>query len=52
METNNSAMIALIEQQGVAALRVGFTLAVVAFLIAGAFIRAQATPIFRLRFER
>ena len=31
-------MIALIEQQGVAALHVGFTLAVVAFLIAGAFI--------------
>ena len=31
-------MIALIEQQGVAALRVGFTLAVVVFLIARAFI--------------
>ena len=38
METNNSPMIALIEQQGVAALRGGFTLAVVIFLIAGAFI--------------
>jgi hypothetical protein len=38
METNNSLMIALIEQQGVAALRVGFTFAVVVFLIAGAFI--------------
>jgi len=31
-------MIALVEQQRVAALRVGFTLAVVIFLIAGAFI--------------
>jgi hypothetical protein len=38
MGTNNSLMIALIEQQGVAALRVGFTVAVIVFLLAGAFI--------------
>ena len=38
METNDSLMIALIEHQGVGALRVGFTLAVVVFLIARAFI--------------
>ena len=31
-------MIALIEQQGVAALRVGFTVAVIVFLLAGVFV--------------
>ena len=38
METNNSLMIALIEQLGVAALRVAFTVAVIVFLLAGVFI--------------
>jgi hypothetical protein len=38
METNASLVIALIEQQGVAALRVGFTVAVIFFLLAGVFI--------------
>jgi hypothetical protein len=38
METNNSLVIALIEQQAVPALRVGFTLAVIIFLLAGVFI--------------
>jgi hypothetical protein len=38
METNDSLVIALIEQLGVAALRVGFTVAVIVFLLAGVFI--------------
>ena len=38
METNSSLVIALIEQAGVPALRVGFTLAVIVFLLAGVFI--------------
>ncbi len=38
METNGSLVIALIEQAGVPALRVGFTLAVIVFLLAGIFI--------------
>jgi hypothetical protein len=38
METNNSLVIALIEQPGVPALRVGFTLAVIVFLLVGVFI--------------
>jgi hypothetical protein len=38
METNNSLVIAMIEQAGVPALRVGFTLAVIVFLLAGIFI--------------
>jgi hypothetical protein len=38
METNNSSVIALIEQRGVPALRVGFTLAVIVFLPVGVFI--------------
>ena len=46
METKNLPMIALIEQQGVAALRIGFTLAVVVFLIAGAFIRRRRHQFF------
>ena len=38
METNNSLVIAMIEQAGVPALRVGFTLAVIVFLLAGVII--------------
>jgi hypothetical protein len=38
METNSSLVIALIEQAGVPALRVGFALAVIVFLLAGVFI--------------
>ena len=38
METNDSLVIALIQQLGVAALRVGFTVAVIVFLLAGVFI--------------
>jgi uncharacterized membrane protein (DUF485 family) len=38
MKFNNSLMIALIEQQGIAALRVRFTVAVIVFLLAGVFI--------------
>jgi len=38
METNSSVMIAVIEQAGVPALRVAFTVAVIIFLLAGAFI--------------
>ena len=38
METSNSLMTAVIEQAGVPALRVGFTLAVIFFLLAGIFI--------------
>jgi hypothetical protein len=38
MEANNSLIIAVIGQAGVPALRVGFTLAVIVFLLAGVFI--------------
>jgi hypothetical protein len=38
METNTSLVTAVIEQAGVPALRVGFTLAVIVFLFAGAVI--------------
>ena len=38
MEINNSLVVAVIEQAGVPALRVGFTLAVIVFLFAGVFI--------------
>ena len=38
METNTSLVIAVIEQAGVPALRIGFTLAVIVFLFAGAVI--------------
>ncbi len=38
METNSSLLIAVIEQPGVPVLRVGFTLAVLVFLLAGVFI--------------
>jgi hypothetical protein len=38
METNGSLVIALIEQQGIPVLRVGFTLAVIMFVFAGVLI--------------
>jgi len=38
VETNSSLLIAVIEQPGVPVLRVGFTLAVLVFLLAGVFI--------------
>ena len=38
METNNSLVVALIEQLGVAALRLGFSVAVIVLLLAGVFI--------------
>ena len=38
MKTGNWLMTAVIEQAGVPALRVGFTLAVIMFLLAGVFI--------------
>ena len=38
METNSSAMMAVIEQAGVLALRVAFTIAVIVFFLAGSFI--------------
>jgi hypothetical protein len=38
MQTNGSLVIAAIEQAGVPALRVGFTLAVIVFLLAGVVI--------------
>ena len=38
VETNSSLLLAVIEQSGVPALRVGFTLAVIGFLLAGTFI--------------
>jgi hypothetical protein len=38
MEINNSPVVAVIEQAGVPALRVGFTLAVIVFLLTGVFI--------------
>src|SRR5437588_9908598 len=38
METNSSAMMAVIEQAGVPALRVAFTIAVIVFLVGGILI--------------
>jgi len=38
VETNSSLLIAVIEQPGVPVLRVGFTLGVIVFLLAGVFI--------------
>jgi hypothetical protein len=38
METNSSAMVAVIEQAGVPALRVAFTIAVIVFLVGGILI--------------
>ena len=38
MEINSSLVLALIEQQGVPALRVGFTLAAIMFVVAGVLI--------------
>jgi hypothetical protein len=38
MQTSNSLMTAVIEQAGVPTLRVGFTLAVIFFLLAGIFV--------------
>ena len=38
METNSSLLIAVIEQPGVPVLRVGFTLAVIMFMVAGVLI--------------
>jgi len=46
METNGSLVIALIEQAGVPALRVGFTLAVIVFLLAGIFIWRRRHQLF------
>jgi hypothetical protein len=46
METNDSLVIALIEQRGVAALRVGFTLALILFLLAGVFIWRRRHQLF------
>ncbi len=46
METNGSLLIALIEQAGVPALRVGFTLAVIVFLLAGIFIWRRRHQLF------
>jgi hypothetical protein len=43
MEINNSLVIAVIEQAGVPALRVGFTLAVIVFLLAGVIIFRRDT---------
>ncbi len=44
MEINSSLVLALIEQQGVPALRVAFTLAVIMFLFAGVFIWRSRHP--------
>jgi hypothetical protein len=38
MSANNSLMLAVIEQAGVPALRIAFTIAVIVFLLAGVFI--------------
>jgi hypothetical protein len=46
METNDSLVIALIEQRGVAVLRVGFTLALILFLLAGVFIWRRRHQLF------
>jgi hypothetical protein len=46
MITNSSALMALIEPAGVPALRVGFTLAVIVFLLAGVFIFRRRHQLF------
>jgi hypothetical protein len=46
MEINNSLVIAVIEQAGVPALRVGFTLAVIVFLLAGVIIFRRRHQLF------
>ncbi len=46
METNSSLLIAVIEQPGVPVLRVGFTLAVIVFLLAGVFIFRRRHQLF------
>ena len=43
---NSSFLIAAIEQAGLAALRVGFTLAVIVFLLAGVFIFRRRHQLF------
>jgi hypothetical protein len=46
MMMNRSLLIAVIEQQGVPALRVGFTVAVIVFLLAGVFIFRRRHQLF------
>jgi len=46
VETNSSLLIAVIEQPGVPVLRVGFTLAVIVFLLAGVFIFRRRHQLF------
>ena len=46
MITNSSALIAVIEPAGVSALRVGFTFAVIVFLLAGVFIFRRRHQLF------
>src|SRR6266480_1990134 len=46
MDTNSSAMMAVIEQAGVPALRVAFTVAVIVFLLAGVFIWRRRHQLF------
>jgi hypothetical protein len=46
MQTNSSLMIAVIEQAGVPALRVAFTVAVIIFLVAGVFIFRRRHQLF------
>ena len=46
MITNSSALIAVIEPAGVSALRVGFTFAVIVFLLPGVFIFRRRHQLF------
>ena len=46
MITNSSALIAVVEPAGVPALRVGFTFAVIVFLLAGVFIFRRRHQLF------
>jgi len=46
VETNSSLLIAVIEQPGVPVLRVGFSLAVIVFLLAGVFIFRRRHQLF------
>ena len=46
MITNGSALIAVIEPAGIPALRVGFTFAVIVFLLAGVFIFRRRHQLF------
>jgi hypothetical protein len=46
MEINNSLVVAVIAQAGVPVLRVGFTLAVIVFLLAGVFIWRRRHQLF------